>query len=245
MPSQSRQPISRLTGPYRMRRRSENKRTANVAIASFAKGGGAKQKPICRDFLPDNGCNKGGQCTYQHPQTVGRCLRYGSTKHQVSECKWPRKDAPSQASSKGKGRGKGPPLPKDKSGSKGGGKTGGGSTGSTTRGQQQGQPKGNPRQRRGRNRSPNPKLRLSHPLIRLKRVLPLSPGLRTMTVTPLLLALQILQFLLPGVSPWTTLPMHVPSMLPSALPSTQVSLWMIKAFCPPFSRQALHTAFCP
>ena len=121
----------------------------------------------------------------------------------------------------------------------------GGSTGSTTGGQQQGHPKGNPRRRRGRNRSPNPRLRLSHPLIRLKRVLPPSPGLKTTTVTPLLLALQMLQFLLPGVSPWITLPMHVPSILPSTLPSIQVSLWMIKAFCPPFSIQALHTAFCP
>ena len=62
-------------------------KSANVAIASFAKGGGAKPKPICRGFLTDNGCNKGGQCTYQHPQTVDRCLRCGSTNHQVSERK--------------------------------------------------------------------------------------------------------------------------------------------------------------
>ena len=106
-------------------------------------------------------------------------------------------------------------------------------------------PSENRRRKRGHNHSPNPKLRLSHPLIKLKRVLPLSPGLRTMTVTPLLLALQMLQFLLPGVSPWITLPTHAPSIIPSTLPSIQVSLWMIKASCPPFSTQALPTAFCP
>ena len=131
-------------------------KNANVAIASFAKGGGPKPKPICRDFLTDNGCNKGGQCTYQHPQTVGRCLRCGSTKHQVSECKRPRKDAPSQASPKGKGRGKGPPLPKDKPGAKGGGKTGG-ATGSTTGGQSQGQPKGKPQAKKRSQSQPKSK----------------------------------------------------------------------------------------
>ena len=131
-------------------------KNANVAIASFAKGGGAKPKPICRDFLTDNGCNKGGQCTYQHPQTVGRCLRCGSTKHQVSECKRPRKDAPSQASPKGKGRGKGPPLPKDKPGAKGGGKSGG-ATGTTTGGQSQGQPKGKPQAKKRSQSQPKSK----------------------------------------------------------------------------------------
>ena len=101
-------------------------KNANVAIASFTQSqkGSGKSKPICRDFLTDNGCNKGGQCTFQHPQTVGRCLRCGSTKHSVADCRRPRKDSAQPASSstnkKGKGRGRGPPLPKPKEGAKGG-----------------------------------------------------------------------------------------------------------------------------
>ena len=37
--------------------------------------------------------------------TVGRCLRCGSTKHAVADCKKPRKDAATTSSSKGKGKG--------------------------------------------------------------------------------------------------------------------------------------------
>ena len=76
-----------------------------MASASHTqKGGGkGKPKPICRDFLTDSGCQKGGQCLYQHPNTVGRCLRCGSTKHVVADCKRPRRD-PSANTNKGKGR---------------------------------------------------------------------------------------------------------------------------------------------
>ena len=94
-------------------------KSAGVAIAAFTsaqKGSGKtkpSQKPICRDFLTDNGCPRGGQCTFQHPQTVGRCLRCGSTKHAVADCKKPRKDAAATSSSKGKGKGsKADPQPK-------------------------------------------------------------------------------------------------------------------------------------
>ena len=50
------------------RRRQKN---ANVAVASFtsAASGKGSTKPICRDFLTDNGCTKGGQCAFQHPTT--------------------------------------------------------------------------------------------------------------------------------------------------------------------------------
>ena len=106
-------------------------------------------------------------------------------------------------------------------------------------------PRENPRQRRDHNPSPSPRQKPNHPLIKLKRVLPHYPGLRTTTVTPLLPALQMLQFLLPGVFPWITLPMRVPSILPSILPSIQVSLWMIKAFAPHsrYRRYTLPFAF--
>ena len=94
-------------------------KSAGVAIAAFTsaqKGSGktkTSQKPICRDFLTDTGCPRGGQCTFQHPQTVGRCLRCGSTKHAVADCKKPRKDAATTSSSKGKGKGtKANPQPK-------------------------------------------------------------------------------------------------------------------------------------
>ena len=78
---------------------------ANTASASHAqKGGGkGKPKPICRDFMTETGCPKGGQCLYQHPNTVGRCLRCGSTKHVVADCKRPRRD-PTANANKGKGR---------------------------------------------------------------------------------------------------------------------------------------------
>ena len=46
---------------------------ANTASASLVhKGGGkGKPKPICRDFMTENGCQKGGQCLYQHPKHGG------------------------------------------------------------------------------------------------------------------------------------------------------------------------------
>ena len=99
-------------------------KSAGVAIAAFTsaqKGSGkgkSSQKPICRDFLTDQDCPRGGQCTFQHPQTVGRCLRCESTKHAVADCKKPRKDAANNVSSFNKGRGKGSkghPLPKSSS----------------------------------------------------------------------------------------------------------------------------------
>ena len=93
------------------RRKQKN---ANVAIASFTSTGSAKTstKPICRNFMTENGCNKGGQCTFLHPTTVGRCLRCGSTKHAVADCKRPRKDSAGTSSAKGKGKGKSPSLPR-------------------------------------------------------------------------------------------------------------------------------------
>ena len=86
------------------KRRGANKKGANMASASYTqKGGGkGKPKPICRDFMTDSGCQKGGQCLYQHPNTVGRCLRCGSKKHVVADCKRPRYDP--SAGNTGKGR---------------------------------------------------------------------------------------------------------------------------------------------
>ena len=50
-------------------------KSANTAIASASftqKGNGkVKPKPICRDFMTDSGCQKGGQCLYQ--QTPQHC----------------------------------------------------------------------------------------------------------------------------------------------------------------------------
>ena len=79
------------------KRRQKN---ANVAIAAFTQSqkGSGKGKPVCRDYMTDNGCNKGGQCSYQHPPTNGRCLRCGSTKHSVSDCRRPRKGRTCQSS---------------------------------------------------------------------------------------------------------------------------------------------------
>ena len=93
-------------------------KNANVAVASFTSSTGSTKtstKPICRNFMTENGCNKGGQCTFSHPATVGRCLRCGSTKHAVAECKRPRKDPSGNSTAKGKGKGKGPSLPKSSS----------------------------------------------------------------------------------------------------------------------------------
>ena len=98
------------------RRRQKN---ANVAVASFTSTGSGygkgSNKPICRDFLTDNCCSKGGQCTFQHPSIVGRCLRCGSTKHAVADCKRPRKDSTTSPGNKGKGKNKNAALPKSSS----------------------------------------------------------------------------------------------------------------------------------
>ena len=81
------------------RRRQKN---ANVAVASFTSTGSGKgsNKPICRDFLTDNGCTKGGQCTFQHPSTV---------------CKRPRKESTTSPGNKGKGKNKNASLHKSSS----------------------------------------------------------------------------------------------------------------------------------
>ena len=74
-----------------------------------AKGGekgGDSSKPICTDYLTDTGCPRGDQCTYRHPARVGRCLRCGSTGHQLSTCKRPRRDAKAKPMAK--------PQPKEK-----------------------------------------------------------------------------------------------------------------------------------
>ena len=95
------------------RRRQKN---ANVAVASFTSTSSGKgSKPTCRDFLTDNGCTKGGQCTFQHPNTVRRCLRCGSTKHTVADCKRPRRDSTTSPGNKGKGKNKNASLPKSSS----------------------------------------------------------------------------------------------------------------------------------
>ena len=73
-------------------------KSANIAIAASAaagKGSGkgkSTTKPTCRDYLTDNGCTRGGQCSFLHPPTVGRCLRCGSTKRAVADCKRPRQE---------------------------------------------------------------------------------------------------------------------------------------------------------
>ena len=94
-------------------------KAAGVAAASFTSTGSGSgkgsTKPICRDFLTENGCSKGGQCTFQHPTTVGRCLRCGSTKHAVADCKRPRKDSTTLPGNKGKGKNKNAALPKSSS----------------------------------------------------------------------------------------------------------------------------------
>ena len=134
------------------KRRQKN---ANVAIAAFTQSqkGSGKSKPVCRDYMADTGCNKGGQCSYQHPPTNGRFLRCGSTKHSVADCRRPRKDAPANPAAKAKGQGKGTPFTQGKSqqAPKGGGKGknqgggGGGGGGGATN--QQAQPKGQAKKR--------------------------------------------------------------------------------------------------
>ena len=67
-------------------------KSANVAIAASAAAGKGSSKgksttkPTCRDDLTDNGCTRGGKCSFLHPPTVVRCLRCGSTKHAVADC---------------------------------------------------------------------------------------------------------------------------------------------------------------
>ena len=38
------------------------------------KGGGDDTKPICSDYLTDNGCPRGDQCTSRHPARVGKSI---------------------------------------------------------------------------------------------------------------------------------------------------------------------------
>ena len=139
-------------------------KSAGVAIASLTQG--SKPKPLCRDYMTETGCNKGGQCPFQHPPTTGRCLRCGSTKHVVSECKRPRRDsAPASSSNPGaaKGKGKGPPLPKSKAGAKKGakgGQKGGTSTGGGSGGKSSGtgaQPKAQPSKQPNKRSQQQPK----------------------------------------------------------------------------------------
>ena len=174
-------------------------KNANVAIASFTQSqkGSGKSKPICRDFLTDNGCNKGGQCTF-HPQIVGRRLRCGSTKHSIADCRRPRKDSAQPASSstdkKGKSRGKGPPLPKPKEGAKGGQKGGRGSGASSSN---------TPAQGKAHSRQPSNKRSQQQPKAKPK---PKSgPSMRFTTHLPRNLSRK---FLLPGVCQLTTLHTH-------------------------------------
>ena len=82
---------------------------------SQAKGkdkGGDSSKPICTDYLTDNGCPRGDQCTFRHPARVGRCLRCGSTGHQLSTCRRPRRDAKPKPEAKPQAKGQARPKSK-------------------------------------------------------------------------------------------------------------------------------------
>ena len=72
-------------------------------MAAFTQKGSGKDKAN----MTEDGCKRGRQCSFQHPATIGRCLRCGSTKHMVADCKRPRKDV-STGNSKAK------PAPKPK-----------------------------------------------------------------------------------------------------------------------------------
>ena len=100
-------------------------KSADVAIAASAavgKGSGKSKpttKPACRDYLTENGCTRGGQCSFLHPPTVGRCLRCGSTKQAVADCKQPRQEK-TAFPAKGKGKSSPPKPPKASNNNKGG-----------------------------------------------------------------------------------------------------------------------------
>ena len=91
-------------------------RTANVKvlcsdqtfIAAFTQKARGRTRPslFCRGFMTDERCKR-GQCSFQHPATIGRRLRCGSTRHMVEDCKRPRKDVST-------GKGKATPAPKPK-----------------------------------------------------------------------------------------------------------------------------------
>ena len=64
-----------------------------------AKGKGGKEdsRPICSDYMTENGCPRGDQCTQRHPARAEKCLRCGATGHQLSTCRRPRRDAQPKA----------------------------------------------------------------------------------------------------------------------------------------------------
>ena len=64
------------------------------------KGGKDDSRPICSDYMTENGCPRGDQCTQRHPARVGKCLRCGATGHQLSTCRRPRRDAQPKAAAK-------------------------------------------------------------------------------------------------------------------------------------------------
>ena len=41
---------------------------ASMAVAAFTQKGAGKDKakPVCRNFMTDEGCKRGGQCASQH-----------------------------------------------------------------------------------------------------------------------------------------------------------------------------------
>ena len=92
-----------LPEPRKTRKKRGNKRAQELPSRHLPQ----HKKVLERPNLPKNlfaaissqtGCPRGGrQCTFQHPQTVGRCLRCGSTKHAVAD-----RDATTTSSSKGK-----------------------------------------------------------------------------------------------------------------------------------------------
>ena len=123
--------------------------SANVAIAaSVAAGKGSGKgkpttKPTCRDYLTDNGCTRGGQCSFLHPPTVGRCLRCGSTKHAVADCKRPRQEK-TASPPKGKGKSSPPkaPPPKANNNNNNNNNKGGGKGNAGAKAKNQSKPKG-------------------------------------------------------------------------------------------------------
>ena len=117
------------------KRRQESANVAIAASAAAGKGSGkskpATTKPTCRDDLTENGCTRGGQCSFLHPSAVGRCLRCGSPKHAATECKRPRQKKTAYPPT---GKGRAPPKapPPKVNNNKGGGK---GNTGAKAKNQ--------------------------------------------------------------------------------------------------------------
>ena len=158
------------------KRRQKN---AKVAIAAFTQSqkGSGKSKPVCRDYVTDTGCSKGGQCSYQHPPTNGRCLRCGAAKHSVADCRRPKKTHLPIQPPKPKARGKDPLYPRQKP-------NGLPTAEERARAKEEEEelpnskrnPRAKPRRERNLNQSPSPKPRLQATRLRQKPALWRSSG---------------------------------------------------------------------